>query len=168
MVLSSFDYFRKSDFQPRLTWKEVLARGSRPSFVITSFLALVEQPSHVHFFIFTYLSSFPHIKYDKHLEKIWVLIQTPILATWFKELTHWKRPWCWERQKAGGEGDNRGWDGWMASPTRWTLVWANSGRWWQTGKPGLLQSMGLQRVRHDWEIEQKQHTGLNLGGRKLI
>ena len=103
-MLSSFDYFRKSDFQPRLTWREVLARGSRPSFVITSFLALVEQPSHVHFFIFTYLSSFLHIKYNKHLEKIWVLIQTPILVTWFKELTHWKRPWCWERQKQEEKG----------------------------------------------------------------
>ena len=48
------------------------------------------------------------------------------LATWCKELTHWKRPWCWERLKAGGEGDNRGWDGWMASPTWWTWVWVSS------------------------------------------
>ena len=52
-----------------------------------------------------------------------------------------KRPWCWERLKAGGEGDNRGWDGWMASPIQWTWVWASSGRWWRTGKPGVLQSM---------------------------
>ena len=52
------------------------------------------------------------------------------LATWCKELTQWKRPWCWERLKAGGEGDDRGWDGWMASPTQWTWVWANSGSWW--------------------------------------
>ena len=50
------------------------------------------------------------------------------LATWCDELTHWKRPWCWERLKAGGEGDDRGWDGWMVSPTQWTWVWANSGR----------------------------------------
>ena len=49
------------------------------------------------------------------------------LATWCKELTHWKRSWCWERLKAGGEGDNRGWDGWMASPTQWTYVWAAPG-----------------------------------------
>ena len=49
--------------------------------------------------------------------------------------------------------DDRRWDGWMASPTRWTRVWVNSGRWWRTGKPGMLQSMGLQRVRHDWGIE---------------
>ena len=58
------------------------------------------------------------------------------------ELTHWKRPWCWERLKARGEGDNRGWDGWMASLTQWTWAWANSRRWWRTGKPGVLQSMG--------------------------
>ena len=65
-------------------------------------------------------------------------------------LTHWKRPWCWERLKAGGEGDDRGWVVWMASPTRWTWVWASSGSWWWIGKPGVLQSMGSQRVRHDW------------------
>ena len=56
------------------------------------------------------------------------------LATWWEEPTHWKRPWCWERLKAGGEGDDRGWDGWMASPTQWT----NSGSWWWTGGPGVL------------------------------
>ena len=66
------------------------------------------------------------------------------LATWCKELTHLKRPWCWERLKAGGEGDNRGWDGWMASATWWTWVWVSSGSWW-TGKPGMLQSMGFSR-----------------------
>ena len=66
---------------------------------------------------------------------------------------HLKRPWCWERLKAGGEGDNRGWDGWMASPTQWTWVWINSGIWWWRGRPGVLQSMGLQRVGHDWAIE---------------
>ena len=65
-------------------------------------------------------------------------------------LTHLKRPWCWERLKAGGEGDGRGWDGWMASPTQWTWVWVNSGSWWWTGRPGMLQSMGLQRVGRYW------------------
>ena len=65
------------------------------------------------------------------------------LVTWCEELTHWKRPWCRERLKAGGEGDGRGWDGWMASPTQWTWVWVTSGSWWWTGKPGVLQSMGL-------------------------
>ena len=75
------------------------------------------------------------------------------LATWCKEPTHWKRPWCWERLKAGGEGDDRGWDGWMASLTRWTWVWVGSGTWWQTGKPRVLQSMGSQRVGCDWATE---------------
>ena len=64
------------------------------------------------------------------------------LATWCEELTHLKRLWYWERLKAGGEGGNRGWDGWMASPTRWKWVWASAGRWWWTGRPGLLQSRG--------------------------
>ena len=75
-----------------------------------------------------------------------------ILATWYK-LTHWKRPWCWERVKAGGEGDVTGWDGWMASPTQWTKVWVNSVSWWWTGKPGVLQFMGSQIVRHEWATE---------------
>ena len=75
------------------------------------------------------------------------------LATWCKELTHWKRPWCWEGLKAGGEGDNRGWDGWMASPIRWMWVWASSGSWWWTGKPGVPQSMGSRRVGHAWVTE---------------
>ena len=79
------------------------------------------------------------------------------LATWYEELTHWKRPWCWERLKAG-EGDDRGWDGWMASPTLWTWVWVNSGSWWWPGRPGVLQSMGLQRVRHDWVTELNWNT----------
>ena len=74
-------------------------------------------------------------------------------ATWCEELTHWKRPWCWERLRAGGEGNNRGWDGWMASPTQWTLVWVNSGSWWWTGRPGILWFMGSQRVRYDWVTE---------------
>ena len=75
------------------------------------------------------------------------------LATWWEELTHWKRPWFWERLKAGGEGDDRGWDGWMASPTQWIWVWGSSGSWWWTGKPGVLRSMGSQRLRHDWATE---------------
>ena len=75
------------------------------------------------------------------------------LATWCEELTHWKRPWCWERLRAGGEGDGRGWDGWMASLTRWTWVWVDSGGWWWTGRPGVLWSMGSQRIGHDWATE---------------
>ena len=75
------------------------------------------------------------------------------LATWWAELTHWKRPWCWERLKTGGEGDDRGWDGWMASLTWWTWVWVSSGSWWWTENPGVLESMGSQRVGHDWVTE---------------
>ena len=71
------------------------------------------------------------------------------LATWCKELTHWKRPWCWERLREGGDGDDRGWDGWMASSTQWTWVWVDSGSWWWTGRPGMLRFMGSQRVRHN-------------------
>ena len=75
------------------------------------------------------------------------------LDTFCEELTHWKRPWFWERLKVGEEGDDRRWVGWMASPTLWTWAWASSGSWWWTGRCGVLQSMGLQRVRHDWVTE---------------
>ena len=61
--------------------------------------------------------------------------------------------WYWEGLGAGGEGDDRGWDGWMASPTQWPWVWVNSRSWWWTGRPGVLRFMGLQRVRHDWVTE---------------
>ena len=71
------------------------------------------------------------------------------LATSCEEWTHWKRLWCWEGLGTGGEGDDRGWDGWMASLTRWTWVWVN-GSWWWTGRPGVLRFMGSQRVGHDW------------------
>ena len=71
-------------------------------------------------------------------------------ATWCEELTHLKRPWCWEWLRAGGEGDDRRWDGWIASLTKWTWVWVSSRSWWWTGKPGVLQSMGSERVEHDW------------------
>ena len=64
-----------------------------------------------------------------------------------------ERLWCWEGLEAGGEEDDRGWDGWMASPTQWTWIWVNSGRWWRTGRPGVLQFIGSQRVGHDWATE---------------
>ena len=67
------------------------------------------------------------------------------LATWYEELSHLKRPWCWETLMAGGEGDDKGWYGWMTSLTWWTWVWASFGNWWQTGKPGMLQFMGSQK-----------------------
>ena len=72
------------------------------------------------------------------------------LATSCEELTHWKRLWCWEGLGVGGKGDDRGWDGWMASVTRWTWIWVNSGSWWWRGRPDVLQFMGSQRVGHDW------------------
>ena len=83
------------------------------------------------------------------------------LATCCEELTHWKRPWCWERLRAGGEGDGRGWDGWMASPTQWTWVCVDSRKWWWTGRPGVLRFMGSQRVGHDWvtEINRTESLG---------
>ena len=69
--------------------------------------------------------------------------------TWCEEVIHWKRPRCWKRLKTGGEGDNRGWDGWMASPIQWTRIWVNCWSWWWTGRPGVLRFMGLQRVGHE-------------------
>ena len=92
-------------------------------------------------------------------DQSWMFIGRPdakaetALATSCDELTHWKRPCCWEGLRAGGEGDGRGWDGWMASLTQWTWVWVISGSWWWRGRPGLLRFMGLQRVRHDWVTE---------------
>ena len=71
------------------------------------------------------------------------------LATWYEELTHLRRPWCWERLRAGGQGDDRGWDGWTASPTQWTWVWVDSGSWWWIGRLGMLQFMSQTRLS-DW------------------
>ena len=79
--------------------------------------------------------------------------ETPIL--WPPHAKSWLigKDWCWEGLGAGGKEDHRGWDGWMASPTRWTRVWVNSGSWWWTGRPGMLQFMGSERFRHDWATE---------------
>ena len=81
------------------------------------------------------------------------------LATWCEKLTRLKRPWCWERLKAGGEVDDRGWDGWMTSLTRWTWVWVNPGSWWWTGRPGVLQSVGSQKAGHNWVTEPNWTNG---------
>ena len=93
-------------------------------------------------------------------DQSWVFIgrtdteaETPILWPPDWRTDSWKRPWCWERLRAGGEGFNRGWDGWMASLTQWTRVCVSSGSWWWTGKPGVLQSIGSQSVRHNWVTE---------------
>ena len=87
------------------------------------------------------------------LEGLRLKLKLQYFATSREELTHWKRLWCWEVLGAGGEGDDRGWDGWMASPTWWTWVWVNSRSWRWTGRPGMLQFVGLQRVRHNWVNE---------------
>ena len=85
-------------------------------------------------------------------------------TTWYEELTHWKRSWLRERLKAGEERDDTGWDGCMASLTQWTWVCTNSGRWWRTGKPGVLQLMGLQKVGHDsyWKTTMSKVMDLML------
>ena len=96
----------------------------------------------------------------RELEVTWVFFgrndakaETPVL--WPPHVKSWLtgKDWCWEELGAGGEGDDRGWDGQMASPTRWTWVWVNSGSWWWTGRPGVLRFMGSQRVGHDWATE---------------
>ena len=84
------------------------------------------------------------------LERLMLKLKLQYFGHLMEELTHWKRLWCWEGLGAGGKGDDRGWDGWMASLTRWTWVWVNFGSWWWTGRPGVLQFMGSQRVRHNW------------------
>ena len=108
------------------------------------------------FFLFVclpvYLLKYTFGRIYSSLDSCWSW-NSNILPTSWEELTHWKRPWCWEGLGAGGEGDNRGWDGWMASRTRWTWVWVNSRSWWWTGRPGVLQFMGSQRVRCNWATE---------------
>ena len=108
----------------------------------------------------------------RHLHLIpWISVKMKVkfqyLATSWEELTHWKRLWCWEGLGAGGEGDDRGWEGWMASSTRWTWVWVNAGSWWRIGRPGVLRFMGSQRVGHDrvpelnWtELRGRQKRGM--------
>ena len=90
------------------------------------------------------------------LERLILKLKLQYFGPLMWKMTPWKRPWCWERLKAGGQGNDRGWGGWMASPAPWTWVSANSRRWWRTGRPGLLQSMGSQRIRHNLASEQQQ------------
>ena len=93
-------------------------------------------------------------------DQSWVFIgrtdakaETPVLWPPHAKSRLIGKDWCWEGLGAGGEGDDRGWDGWMASLTRWTRVWVNSGSWWWTGRPGVLRFMGSQIIRHDWATE---------------
>ena len=112
------------------------------------------------------------------LTREWSAFYTQVIIS-CEELTHWKRLWCWEGLGAGGEGDDRGWDGWMASPTRWIWVWVNSGSWWWTGRPGGLRFMGSQSrtqlrdwtelnyLKIDWEAHgEKLALEKNKGKRK--
>ena len=96
---------------------------------------------------------------------IWIKFSLSVhfSSPWCKELIHLKRPWCWEKLRAGGKGDNRGWDGWMASPTRWRWVWVNSRNWWWTGRPSVLQSVGSQsRTWLNWtELNWKDSLSRN-------
>ena len=104
--------------------------------------SVTEQPqkyTHVHTCILFQFLEYSSLHYTAHLCCLSILYIV--------------RPWCWEGLGAGGEGDDRGWDGWMASPTRCTWVWVNSGSWWWTGRPGMLWFMGSQRVGHDWATE---------------
>ena len=95
------------------------------------------------------------------LEGLMLKLKFNTLATWWKEQTLWRRPWCWERLRARGEGDDRGWDGWMSSLIQWTWVWANS------GKPSMLQSMGSQRVRLNLVTEHHHHHPVNAASHYL-
>ena len=98
-------------------------------------------------------SSLKEISPGCSLEGLMLKLKLQHFGHLMEELIHWKRPWCWEGLGTGGEGDNRGWDGWIASSTQWKWVWENSRGWWWIGRTSLLQFMGSQRVGHDWAIE---------------
>ena len=87
------------------------------------------------------------------LEGLMLRLKLQYFGHLMRRADSFKRPWCWEGLRAGGEGDNRGWDGWMTSLTQWTWIWMDSGSWWWTGRPGVLRFMGSQRVGHDWVTE---------------
>ena len=99
------------------------------------------------------LSILKEISPGIYLEGMMLKLKLQYFGNLIQRVTHWKRLWCWEGLRAGGEGGDGGWDGWMASLTQWTWVWVNSGSWWWTGRPGVLQFMGSQRVGHDWATE---------------
>ena len=87
------------------------------------------------------------------LEGMMLKLQFQYFGHLMRRVDSLKKPWCWEGLGAGGKGDDRGWDGWMASQTQWMWVWVNSGSWWWTGRPGVLRFTGSQRVGHDWVAE---------------
>ena len=102
------------------------------------------------------------------LEGMMMKLKHNTLATWCEELTHWKRPWSWERLNVRGKGDERGWDGWMASLTWWTWVWVSSRIWWWSEKPGVLQSMGLQSQAQlrDWTELNWTNASVAIGDKR--
>ena len=93
------------------------------------------------------------ISSEYSLEGLMLKLKLQYFGHLMRRTDSFKRPWCWERLRAGGEGDNRGWDGWMASVTQWTWVWVDSRSWWWTGRPGVLRFMGSKRAGHDWATE---------------
>ena len=103
------------------------------------------------------------------LEGLMLKLKLQSLGHLMGELTHWKRPWCWERLRAGGEGNDRGWDGWMASLTQCTWVWASSESWWWTGRPGVLQSTASQSWTRlsDWTDQQSGFLTIGPSGKSL-
>ena len=92
------------------------------------------------------------------LEGLMLKLKLQYFGCLMRRTYSFERPWFCERFKEGGEGDNRGWDGWMASLTQWSWIWMSSGRCWRTGKPGVLQSMGSQRVGHNQATELQHHV----------
>ena len=136
-----------------------LGGGEKPAVIWPVSSQTSTLPSHIHSVIFPFIHSCRFIHSIVHslnkyfLSTYYVPDIKPSNGVSKVKLTHWKRLWCWEGLAAGGEGDDRGWDGWMASLTRWTWVWVNSGSWWWTGRPGVLWFMGLQSVGHEWATE---------------
>ena len=128
-------------FSSAWKWKVKVKSRSRVRLLATPWTAAYQAP--------------PSMGFSR--QEYWSGLSLPSL---YEELTHLKRPWCWERLKAGREGDDRGWDGWMASLTGWIWIWAGSGSWWWTGEPGVLQSTESQRVRQYWVTDTFTLGGL--------
>ena len=97
------------------------------------------------------------------LEGMMLKLKLQYIGHLMRRVDSLKRLWCWEGLRARGEGDDRGWDGWMASLTRWTWVSVNSGSWWWTGRPGVLRFMGSQRGGHDWATDLIWYISLVMG-----
>ena len=101
----------------------------------------------------SYQSILKEISPEYSLELLMLKLKLQYFGHLMQRVDSFEKTQCWERLKSEGEGDDRGWDGWMASPAQWTWVWVSSESWWWTGKPGMLQSMGSIKVRHDWVTE---------------